>query len=653
MYNFFLIYKVFHIFVVTFLHKFMKKYIGLFIIWSVIFPSAISLAQEEKNQEKQADLLHKKYEFEQALNIYNRLLEQNTDSLQRIELENKIIQVENGLSLLDFVSEPYVVAKQKYGKKEFFLHYPGFADSSWVHISDSLAPGTQNSAFPVMYFPKGARHIFFSAPDNSGSWNVYTSSLLNDTLWSAPRLLNENITSVGNEFFPVLSADGKSLYFSSNGHSGVGGYDLYVSNWDEEISDWGIPQNMGFPYSSPEDDFLFYNTPDGLYSVFASNRSCSGDSLVVYAMSFENLPLKKSVTPQEALKIASLPLSVDNNKSEKGEKKKVEADKTEGILDLGKEAEYSQYALAVDKVRKLQQKLTEAIKRQKANRELYNTLTNPDDLVALEKKITEQEVETLALQDEAGAAARQMQNLEMEFLSKGIFIPQVEELDQSAEGQRNESAVEMSGFSFVNNQLGKTPLLMVEQVEPEVDLSFKIMETESVLLGIDDFPDGLVYQIQLFTLSRPVTVKALKKLSPVFERKISGGRYLYSVGIFRTYDDVLANINKVKKRGFNSATIAAYNDGKAIAVKNARILEKEKEKSAAYQVVIDGYTDALPSEVLTVIRSTTEKDLAKTADGGRVKFVIGPFNKEEEARQLVTALKVVSDKVIEVEQVSK
>ena len=118
----------------------------------------------------------------------------------------------------------------------------------------------------------------------------------------------------------------------------------------------------------------------------------------------------------------------------------------------------------------------------------------------------------------------------------------------------------------------------------------------------------------------------------------------------RKYDEALSSLSKVKKRGFSSAIITAYKDGKSMNLKSARTLEKELANSGVYQVCIEGY-DSLPQEILSVIRGITEKDIAKTANGGNVRYVIGPFGNEEEAKILVTGLRAVSDKVIEVEKV--
>ena len=143
-------------------------------------------------------------------------------------------------------------------------------------------------------------------------------------------------------------------------------------------------------------------------------------------------------------------------------------------------------------------------------------------------------------------------------------------------------------------------------------------------------------------------MKALKGLSPV--RK-TGTRYSYAAGIFHTYGEALSNLNKVRKLGFTTAVISAYNEGKSLPVKNARILEKKLAETAVYQIVIDGYPDGLPDEVLKVIRDNTEKDIAKTTESGAVKFVIGPFGKQEEARSLSELIRAVSGKPIDVEKV--
>ena len=99
----------------------------------------------------------------------------------------------------------------------------------------------------------------------------------------------------------------------------MGGYDLYVANWNRETNDWDMPVNMGFPYSSPYDDFLFVNTEDGKYSIFASNRECGRDSVTIYVLEYDSMPVRKAVTDVgelrtlAALNPAKDPSRIDND----------------------------------------------------------------------------------------------------------------------------------------------------------------------------------------------------------------------------------------------------------------------------------------------------------------------------------------------------
>ena len=212
---------------------------------------------------------------------------------------------ENGKSMAGYADKPVVIAKHKFHIDDFFLYYP-LPDKSWRPTPNQLdtVPVTWQSK--AIYAPENTWEIYFSGQDADGIRNIYMTEK-EDTLWTYPALLNENLTSASNEIYPMLSPDGKSLYFASEGLFGMGGYDLYVSRWDNETQDWGAPVNMGFPYSSPADDMLLVNTADGEYTIFASNRDCSADSVWVYVLEFDSMPVRHAVEdPAELRKLASL-----------------------------------------------------------------------------------------------------------------------------------------------------------------------------------------------------------------------------------------------------------------------------------------------------------------------------------------------------------
>ena len=131
-------------------------------------------------------------------------------------------------------------------------------------------------------------------------------------MWHNPEPVCADAVSPGNEIFPMRSPDGRRLYFSSNGLFGMGGYDLYVATWDPQSRRWGNVQNMGFPYSSQADDLFFCDTPDGRYSVFASNRDCGADSVVIYVLRQET-PVCMPVEPAQAAQVARLAVTAPDD----------------------------------------------------------------------------------------------------------------------------------------------------------------------------------------------------------------------------------------------------------------------------------------------------------------------------------------------------
>ena len=205
----------------------------------------------------------------------------------------KAVEAENRQALSALAARPAVVAKHRVPRKDFQLWLSHMNEGRW---------GTDAN-----WYPRETTRLYLSRPGADGSLDIIWSELL-DTTWSAPKPLCEDAVSPGNEIFPMLSPDGKRLYFASDGLFGMGGYDLYVATWDPQKQTWGDVKNLGVPFNSPGDDLLFCDTPDGRYSLLASNRACGKDSVVIYVFRQET-PVYSPVTPAEAARLADLPVT--------------------------------------------------------------------------------------------------------------------------------------------------------------------------------------------------------------------------------------------------------------------------------------------------------------------------------------------------------
>ncbi len=556
------------------------------------------------------DSLIKSYRFNDATILYEEA-KMVADSATAILIDEAMIQAQNGKNMMGFCSTPVAVARERFSLNDFFLYYP-LQDHSWRLVPNQLDKSSGDPFARAVYVPDSLKDIYWSSKDQDGIRNIYHSSL-RDSLWTIPELINEQMTTSSDEIYPMVSPDGKQLFFASKGLYGMGGYDLYVSTWDNDLNDWGVPVNMGFPYSSPYDDFLFINTSDGKYSMFASNRACPKDSVDIYVLEFDSTPVRKAIDdPEELRKLCSLeplndPSRIDNDSAV--------ADDVKDNDDMRR------YSAKMQTVRALR----DSIYRYGVSGE-----------ASLISRIPQ-------LKDSLAVASKSLQAIELEFLRRGVSIDP-EKLQHEAD---REVVGVSSGYTFSKKCMGKLINLNMEKPKPSFDYTFQVLP-EGRFAEDNMLPQGLVYQIQLFSMVSKATIKQIKGLSPVFERQATNGKRIYSVGLFHSYRDVLSNLNRVKRVGFRSAFITAFLNGKSITVTKARAIEKEIHEMFQIRIFpADG--NSLTEKNLTDIKAITEADMARTTDGGIVSYILGPFEDKATAESTASSIKTVGIDNIRIE----
>jgi outer membrane protein OmpA-like peptidoglycan-associated protein/tetratricopeptide (TPR) repeat protein len=117
------------------------------------------------------------------------------------------------------------------------------------------------------------RTLFFVSDRTGGfgGYDIYKSVKDHAGVWGIPVNAGPMINSRGNEKSPFIHPDGKTLYFSSDGLMGLGGYDIFYVKLDENGSS-SKPRNIGYPINSPDDEVGFFVSTDGTLGFFASNK---------------------------------------------------------------------------------------------------------------------------------------------------------------------------------------------------------------------------------------------------------------------------------------------------------------------------------------------------------------------------------------------
>ncbi len=436
-----------------------------------------------------ADSLHCSYQFRRAIQVCDELISESSDSLVRAYAAELLANAESGFDLSSLVCQPTVIARQKFTLRDFFLYYP-FSDRSWHDLSsseglrDSLqtlnAPKALGILPDIAYYQEDDDVIYFSSPDTLGHMKIYSS--VKDTLWSRPRQVfapkdSISVTAdsmvvaqmfrdsanfvfrdstatlpVSDEIFPILSADRRSLFFSAKRKDSAGGYDLYESVWNEADGCWSDPVNLGFPYSSVDNDYLYMNTDDGRYTVFASDRGCKKDSVCVYVLEYEFAPQQQRITDSERLRrIIEL----------------VPSDGTD-VVDAGsavgggipENADTKRYMEKMEDVRRFRDLLDGTNRKLDEMREEFALSDDVERRQELTSRILETEAEIPQIQSSLDNAAAEVQKIEMEFLFSGVVI---DYNHLSSEASRN-LVGDSSRYVFKERQMG-SPLRLPVRAE--------------------------------------------------------------------------------------------------------------------------------------------------------------------------------------------
>lgn len=587
-----------------------------------------------------ADSLMGEYRFEEALGCLEDMAAAATDSADLAVLQGKILRCRNAIALAEFVSSPRTVAAENFHKDSFFLYLP-LAERSWRICPNSLVQNRREDFPSAFYHRDGDDIIVFTDKTGNGQWGLFSTERLNDTLWTYPSAVDEGAFSSGNVLFPMLSPDGKSLYFASDGLCGMGGYDLYVSHRDGKTGKWGVPENLGFPYSSPFNDILFAISENGKYCMTVSDRTSggghrTGDSVRVYVMEYEPLAIKRKIQdPAELKAAASLEPATSATAAVK-----------ENPVQSGKGME--KYSAVLKEIRSLRDSLSKIESGLKTMREKYAASSADENMQAsIRSGIEASEAAMVQLRAESDRLNAELAAIEMDFLANGVVIDPdkaLENIGNKGTGQQ----IASKGFVFERHIPGGDFEIMVEKPVKQFDYSFQILPVGRFAED-NRLPDGLIYQIQIFASAAPAGVKDLGGLSPVFMRNPSKGKYIYSVGVFETYDQARSNLGKVRSRGFGSAFINAFYDGEKISVAEGREMER-KGVPSEYMVCIlspDGSLDETASEI---IKAGTSMDIIRTLNENGTVYMVGPFKTKAEAEKLAGKLIAADVKGISVEK---
>jgi outer membrane protein OmpA-like peptidoglycan-associated protein/tetratricopeptide (TPR) repeat protein len=161
--------------------------------------------------------------------------------------------------------------RRGYGSCDLF--FSEIIDGKWTPAENVGRPvnGKSWDAQPSISSDKNALYFCSNRQGGIGESDIWVSYRQANGEWGVPENLGDKINTPEKEQSPFIHPDGQTLYFMSNGHPAMGGFDIYFSRKEEDGS-WGEPQNLGYPINTENNEGALIISLDGKTAYFASDR---------------------------------------------------------------------------------------------------------------------------------------------------------------------------------------------------------------------------------------------------------------------------------------------------------------------------------------------------------------------------------------------
>ena len=200
----------------------------------------------------------------------------NIGSPINTELHDAAIQLSHNDEQLFIYKNNHVWLSEKNTENKFSTPHP------IEGLSDILNSGNYEPSVSI----NASENIIYFASERSGGFgglDLYRT-IKKDGVWQAAENLGPTINTEYDEDSPYIDPNNSTLYFSSKGHSSMGGYDIFKTYLID--STWTYPMNMGFPLNSNSDDIFFTMTEKYNRGYFSSDRTGGKGKMDIYRISF-------------------------------------------------------------------------------------------------------------------------------------------------------------------------------------------------------------------------------------------------------------------------------------------------------------------------------------------------------------------------------
>jgi outer membrane protein OmpA-like peptidoglycan-associated protein len=441
------------------------------------------------------------------------------------------------------------------------LYYLTASGKNFVIKSDTFSADEGNPLSGTFTSPFLSSHggvdlIFFNdticlfssdRPGGYGGYDIYVS-IFNDGAWSKAANLGPSINTFYHERYPFLTRDGMTLFLSSNNLQSIGGYDVFMSTFNKDALGWGHAINPGFPVNSSLDDTYMVLSPDGLTAYLTSNRKEGHGEEDIYRVFFKQ-PVLAHQHISEVPTFYQMQLIALNN----------HVTPSVSVAEPVEIKEYYISHLLLDE--------------------------NADILTPQNNKKLDQLANLLLIYPKIKA---ELSCFELPTGQKTFnlyfSIKKTEKAAEYLEGKgipRSRLLLKGYGSSFpiVAKPVSNNISPLYQKLNQRLEIALHDFESEPVIIDIEkikvtenlqdpkgvkfsSLKNGLFYSVQIASISQILQNQAIESVEELFiEVENSTGNYLYMAGILPTSKEADMLLSSLMEIGFPDARVVPYING--------------------------------------------------------------------------------------------
>ena len=262
----------------------MKK--ALFIL-TILFACSVQAQKRKATPQPQLP----KITIEEALASYdfaaaetllnNEIATLKKKKLSTLEAENRLQDIHRAQMKLNAVERVVFIDSILVQRDEALKHIAlnpecgslhKFAD--FFHAEDTLDC--------VVFKSQMGDQIIYSQANEQRGIDLFMRDIYGDGSMSQAQFLNGISNSETNQNYPFMLTDGTTIYFASQGSESLGGYDIFISRYDVDERRFLMPENIGMPFNSPANDYMYVIDETNNLGWFVTDRNCHEDTVCIY-----------------------------------------------------------------------------------------------------------------------------------------------------------------------------------------------------------------------------------------------------------------------------------------------------------------------------------------------------------------------------------